>query len=52
MSDAIAGERLVLGASRTLVADEIGICAAQTGGAHGFVSIDHDVVLGGLGHWP
>ena len=45
---AIAAECLVLRAASALVADEVGIGAAETGGAHCLVGIDHDVVAGRL----
>ena len=44
-----ATERLVLGAAGTLVADEVGVGAAETCWANGLVGIDHDMVLGSLG---
>ena len=37
-------------ATGTLVAYQIGPGAAQTSGAHGFMTVDHDMVLGGLFH--
>ena len=48
--DGVAAECLVLCAARTLVADEVGVGSAQTGGACGLVGVDHDVVVGGLLH--
>ena len=33
---------------RTLVADEVGVGSAQSGGACGLVGVDHNVVVGGL----
>jgi len=43
-----AAEGLVFGALGRLVADHVGIGAAQSGGAHGFVGVDHDLMLGRL----
>ena len=45
-----AAKGLVLGAAGALVAHHVGPGAAQAGGAHGLVTVDHDVVLGSLGH--
>ena len=38
---------LVFGSQGALVTDQIGPCAAQTGGTHSLMGIDHNVVFGG-----
>ena len=44
----VAAERFVFGAACALVAHKVGPCAADAGGACGFVGIDHYMVFGGF----
>ena len=46
MIRSVAAERFILGASCTLVADEVRIGATETCRTYGLVSIDHDVMTG------
>ena len=49
MERLVAGKRFILRPTCALVADEIGVGAAQTRRTRCLVGIDHDMVLGSLG---
>ena len=46
----VASEGFIFCAAGRFVADQVGVGAAQSCRAHGFVGIDHDFIVGGLGH--